>query len=226
MAVGDIILPSDVSNTGKREATRTKTDTDGVVKNFPRSLIENPRANRNELVVSTFRTIGSAALLHNLFSLENQAGSGIILAVRRMTVQLDATAVLITVAPSIKVSRPTALPTGGTPLTKGLFDTRPPASPATVVARGANASDGGAATAIIATAGAALWSQYAMRLHTAVGQVVMEDQSILPALCESDPVLLNPGEALLAQVISAPATSNPVTNHWIVNCMFEEFTEF
>ncbi len=173
--------------------------------------------------VSAFRTLGAAALLHNVFSIENQAGSSVLVAVRRMAVLLDATAVLAAVAPSVKVSRITTLPTGGTVLGKVTTDTDE-TSNASVVVRGATASDGGGATAITATAGTAIWTQLTMRMHSLVGQVLMEDESVIPGLSESDPIILRAGQALLVQVVAAATTSNPATNHWVVNSVFEEMT--
>ncbi len=174
--------------------------------------------------VSAFRTLGAAALLHNIFSIENQAGSTVLVAVRRMAVQMDATALLAVVAPSVKVSRITTLPTGGTVLGKVLADTAQTLN-ASVVVRGATASDGGAATAIAATAGTAFWSQLTMRMHSLVGQVLMEDESVIPGLSESDPIILRAGQALLVQVVAAATTSNPATNNWVVNSVFEEYVE-
>ncbi len=176
-----------------------------------------------QINVSSFRTLGAAALLQNVFSVENAAGSAVLVAVRRMAVQLDATAVLAAVAPSIKASRITTLPTSGTVLGKVPADSAN-TSNASVVVRGATASDGGAATAITATAGTPLWSQLTMRMHTLVGQVLMEDESVIPGLSENDPIILRAGEALLVQVIAAATTSNPATNHWVVNTVFEEMT--
>ena len=140
-----------------------------------------------------------------------------------MAVQLDATAVLAAVAPSIKASRITTLPTSGTVLGKVPTDSAQ-SSNASVVVRGATASDGGAATAIAATAGTAFWSQLTMRMHTLVGQIVMDDEPVIPSLSEVDPVILRAGEALLVQVVAAATTSNPATNHWVVNSVFEEMT--
>ncbi len=175
-----------------------------------------------QINASAFRTLGAAALLQNVFSIENAVGSTVLVAVRRMAVQLDATAVLAAVAPSVKVSRITTLPTGGTVLGKVPADTAQPSN-ASVVVRGATATDGGAATAIVATAGVAFWTQLTMRIHTLVGQVVMEDESVIPGLSENDPIILRAGEALLVQVIASATTSNPATNHWVVNTVFEEY---
>ncbi len=175
-----------------------------------------------QINASGFRTLGAAALLQNVFSIENAAGSTVLVAVRRMAVQLDATALLAAVAPSVKVSRITALPTGGTALGKVPADSAN-TSNASVVVRGATASDGGAATAITATAGTAFWSQLTMRMHSLVGQVVMDDEPVIPGLSENDPFILRAGEALLVQIVAAATTSNPATNHWVINTVFEEY---
>lgn len=170
--------------------------------------------------VGTFRTLGAAALLHNLFSIENAAGSGVLVQVNKINFRMDATAVLVAVVPFIKLSRPTALPTGGTVLTKASRDTAQTSS-ASVVCRGANTADGAAATAITATQGAMFKADGGMRLHTAVGQVLIDQTD----LCTPDnPILLRAGEALLVVVDAAATTSNPATNHWQVSAVWEEYT--
>jgi len=172
---------------------------------------------------SSFRTLGNATALQNLFSIENAVGSTVLLGVRRLTIQMDATAALIAVASQFKTSRPTTFPTGGTVLTKVAFDTTLTSS-ASVVARGATASDAGAAAAITATAGAVGWHQFAMRMHTLAGQVILEDESLIPSLCENDPIVLRAGQALLVQIVQAAAANNAATNHHVVNCAWEEYT--
>lgn len=172
---------------------------------------------------SSFRTLGNAASPQNLFSIENAAGSTVLVAVRRMSIQMDATAVLTAVGTQMKTSRPSALPTGGTTLTKVSRDTSLTTS-GSVVLRGATASDGGAATAITATAGSTAWHQFVMRMHTLVGQVLMDDEALIPALSADDPVILRANEALVVQAINATAANNAATNHYIINCAWDEFT--
>jgi hypothetical protein len=169
----------------------------------------------------TFRTLGAAATTQNIFTLENAAGSGRRVRIRRMVFQMDATAVLTAVMPLFKTSRTTALPTGGTALGKAQFDTSV-SSVAGVVARGANASDGGAATAITATAGTIMWQQYGMRMHTLVGQVLGADNNVMTAIAADNPVILQPGEAILVQCVAAATTSNPATNHYFVQAAWDE----
>ncbi|MDP2323532.1 MAG: hypothetical protein Q8N51_05825 [Gammaproteobacteria bacterium] len=173
---------------------------------------------------ASFRTVGAAALLQNIASIENAAGSTVKVAVTSIVVQMDATAVLVAVMPLTKVSRPTALPTGGTELGKARRRTTQTAS-ASVIVRGATASDGGAATAITATAGPSIRADYNMRLHTAVGQVLGNVLEMMPNYGDDKPLVLEAGEALLVHVDAAATTSNPATNHWQVDIAWEEFTE-
>lgn len=174
---------------------------------------------------TSFRTLGAAATTHNLFTIENTAGSAVNIAMRRLLVQLDATVALTAVMPQVKTSRTTGIPTGGTTLTKAQWDTAV-ASAANVIVRGATASDGGGATAITATPGAqVVWQQYCMRLHTAVGQVLAPDNNLLPALVDNPSLpnfLIRAGEAILVQVVAAVGTSNPATNHWFVSAAWDE----
>ena len=169
----------------------------------------------------TFRTLGTAALLQNLFTIENAVGSGVKVSVTKVNFRMDATAVLVAVVPFIKLSRTAAIPTGGTVLGKASRDTTLTSS-ASVVMRGGTASDGGAATAITATQGSMFKADGGMRLHTAVGQVLIDQTD----LCSSDnPIILRAGEALVVTVDAAVATSNPATNHWQVSVVWEEYTD-
>lgn len=167
---------------------------------------------------ASFRTLGSAATPHNLLTIENTDAT-VQVRIRDITIQLDATAVLTAVMPLVKISRATGVPTGGTTLTKGEFNTGA-VSDAQVVVRGATASDGGVATAITATAGATLWQEYQMRMHTVVGQVLCPP-SRMPTILTKDLVLLQ-NQALLIQVVAAAGTSNPATNHWSVCVTWDE----
>lgn len=170
--------------------------------------------------VGSFRILGSAATPHNLLTIENIDATKLVY-IRRITVQLDATAVLVAVMPQVKLSRATAVPTGGTALNKGLFDTTNSSNANTIIRCG-TASDGGAATAITATAGTTLWQQYCMRMHTVVGQVLGTDNNVAPQLVDTQNLVLRQNEALLVQVVATIGTSNPATNHWFVNVVWEE----
>lgn len=168
---------------------------------------------------ATFRTVGTAATPHNLFAVYNTSAS--VVRLRRLVMQMDATALLVAVMPITRTSRITVAPTGGTLLTKTLWDTNV-TSAAGVTVRGATASDGGVATAITATAGTVLWQQYGFRMHTVVGQVLGLDNNVVSSISESFPVFLRVNEGLLVQVVAAAGTSNPATNHWFVQAAWDE----
>lgn len=172
---------------------------------------------------STFRTVGNAASPQNLFAISNGVASPVLVGIRRLSIQMDATAASTAVASVIKTSRPAALPTVGTVMTKGSFDTSL-TSDALVLLRGATASDGGAATAITGTAGTTFWQQLVMRLHTAVGQVLMDDESLIPGLSENDPFVLRADQSLLVQITNATPANNLATNHHILNVAWDEYT--
>lgn len=169
---------------------------------------------------ASWRTLGTAATTHNLLTIENIDATNLVY-IRRLTVQLDATAVLTAVMPQVKVSRATGVPTGGTALNKAQFDTAN-ATNANTIIRAATASDGGVATAITATAGTTIWQQYCMRMHTVVGQVLAPDNNVLPLLVETENLILRQNQALLVQIVAAVGTSNPATNHWFCNVVWEE----
>lgn len=169
---------------------------------------------------SSFRTLGTAATPANLLTIENIDATKLV-TVRAIVVQMDGTAVLTAVMPQVKVSRATAVPTGGTALNKGEFDTGN-ASNANTIVRGATASDGGVATAITSTAGTTLWQSYTNRLHTAVGQVLELDWNVIPIISETKDLILRQNQALLVQIVASIGTSNPATNHWICSLLWDE----
>lgn len=169
---------------------------------------------------AAFRTLGTAATPQNLFTIENIDATKLVY-IRRIAIQLDATAVLTSVMPLVKASRATAVPTGGTTLSKAQFDTNN-ASNANTIVRGGTASDGGVATAITATAGTTLWQQYCMRMHTVVGQVLAPDNNGVPILVDTQDLILRQNQALLIQIVASAGASNPATNHWFAQVVWEE----
>ena len=168
----------------------------------------------------TFRQVGNAATTQNLMSIENIDSTKLVY-VRRILVQMDATAALTAVMPLIKCSRPSGVPSGGTTLAKGLFDTANTSNANTIV-RGSTASDGGANSGPTATPGDVLWEQFGMRLHTAVGQVLAPDNNMLPLLVDTQNFVLRQNQALLIHIVAAAGTSNPATNHYFCQVVWEE----
>jgi hypothetical protein len=167
---------------------------------------------------SSFRTLGNAAVAQNLFVIYNTHATKVV-DVRRLVMQMDATVVLTAVMPIIKTCR-IASYSGGNALTK--VDWGATASDAAVQLINAATADGTAGTAITATAGTTLWQQYGMRMHTLVGQVLGVDNNVLSAISENYPVRLAQNQGLLVHIVAAAAASNPATNHYFVECAWEE----
>jgi hypothetical protein len=167
---------------------------------------------------ASFRTLGNAGTTQNFLTIHN-GGTARLVDVRRVVMQMDATAALTAVMPIVRICR-ISTATGGTALTK--VDWGATASHSDITVLGATASDGGSATAITATPGATMWQQYGMRLHTAVGQVLGVDNNVLSAISDSYPVRLGDGEGLLVHIVAAAGTSNPNSNHYFVQVAWEE----
>lgn len=170
---------------------------------------------------ATFRTVGAAAVAQNLFSIWNN-GANRVVRVRRLVMQMDATAVLTAFMPLVKTSRVTAAPGAGITLPKVRWDTNDTDTHADIVVKGECSADGGTRTALTGTPGDILWQQYGMRLHTAAGQVLGIDNNVLTCITESFPVVLRSGQGLVVHVVAAATTSNPATNHYFVQCAWDE----
>lgn len=169
----------------------------------------------------TFRTIGAAATAQNLFSLYNGSTDRVV-RIRKLVVQMDATAVLTAVSPLFKTSKIAAAPGAGVALTKVAFDTGAEASNSDIVAKGACSADGGSLTAITGTLGDNIWEAFLMRLHTAVGQVLAPEIPALPTCPKEMDFVLRPGKGLVVNIVAAAAASNPATNHYVVSCLWDE----
>jgi hypothetical protein len=176
-------------------------------------------------LVAGFRTLGNAATTQSLFSIENGAGSTVLVKVKRLTIKTEtaaSTANLVT--PDILATRPTALPTAGTTMTKGGQDTAL-TSNASVQIRSATGSDGGTATVIAtAVAGTARLGHAfpSKQVTTSVGQIIHDDLNLLPSLVENDPVILRANQAILVTLTAAAAANNPASNHYVLSVAWEE----
>jgi hypothetical protein len=180
-----------------------------------------PRVVSAQVMTSTFRVAGLASAAQTIFFCQNAAGSTVLMAVRRLSLQVEANAAVTTVAPSAYTYKVTSsLPTGGTATTKHLFDSNDSSSASCTANCAASAEGTASAITWTAPAGTPGWRQFIMRMHTLAGQVLYPDESLIPLLCDTDPIILRAGQALVVQINIASVT----TTHYTVNCMWEEFT--
>lgn len=181
---------------------------------------------------STFKTQGNAsATTQNLFAIHNATGSTVNVCVNRLTVDLLSTAAAgkapSVVVPVVRVRRFTALPTGGSALTKVNLTDSAQTSSSSVTVWGSTASDGGALTTLAVTGLGILAQKFAPRLLV-VGtsaSTFYEPVDTLPFFYGEPDVILKPLEGIVVtlegQVVT---TGNPATDFWTVDCDWEEFT--
>jgi len=172
---------------------------------------------------ATFRTIGNAATTQQLMSIFNSGANRIVI-LRKIIFLMDATALLTSVMPLVSVGRITANTGGGLPCSKQQWNTTI-ASHADVSVRQEVSSDGGARTPMTGTPGDAIWRQYGMRMHSVAGQVLALDHNLLPLLAEQSPIFqLRQNEGVVVHLLASAGASNPNTNHYITQMLWDEVT--
>ncbi|TXH53712.1 MAG: hypothetical protein E6Q97_12585, partial [Desulfurellales bacterium] len=174
---------------------------------------------------STLTIFGNDATTQNLFVIENGIASRVNIIVRRLTFGADALVALASVMNVLKTSRATSV-SGGVILEKPKFVGTQTSDPAVVFRAQANET-----APITATAGDTLWTQFANRLHSAVEQQLLEDDSeriktrnLLPFMEHGvGELTIRPGESVLVRVVAATAASNARNSmNYAVRCSWEE----
>jgi len=170
----------------------------------------------------SFRMLGIAGTAgQRLATIHNATGSTILVDVEKIVVDVYQTAARVVAPPVIRVHRITTVPTGGTAITKVPEDTALSSSASLVLLQG-TASDGGAATAITATPGAGtlLTQEIAPRALTLVGYENFDRAEFLVG----DLVTLRALEGIVVNLDYTVATSNPITDNWVVGFNWTEYT--
>lgn len=173
---------------------------------------------------NTFRTPGRAGTSgQKVFSLFNAVGSGTIITLNHLSVDMYQTVVkAVTVAPPlVRVHRLVVVPTQGTVLTKVSRDSSQDVSNASVTVRGDASADGtsSAVTLVAAPLASSILAQvFAPRLITAAGYEAYDRMEFF----EASFLRLLPGEGMVVELAYTLATQNPVTDMWIVSADWDE----
>lgn len=175
----------------------------------------------------TFRTPGRAGTAgQKIFALHNATGSSVVVKLEKITVDLAVTVIkAVTVLPPlVRLHRFTAVPTGGTALSKVAEDTTQTSSSSVTVWGDASAdgTSSGSALAVTIPAGNLLTQEYAPRLITAVGYEMFDRTAYFDGADES--VRLRPLEGVVVELAYTVAGQNPVTDMWTVNARWREYT--
>ncbi len=167
-------------------------------------------------VVATPRIGGVSTANYNFASIFNVAGSGVLVAVRSITAQVNSLST--TFGRFFTPHMITVSPTGGTLHEPMALDTALTHN-ASVEFRAAASADG-VITTLTSAAGTPAWQRFVSKGATSYGQVRIDEIAVLPALVEFDPVILREGEGVLVRMAEGPSSS---ADH-LVNVAFEEFT--
>lgn len=162
----------------------------------------------------------------SLFTIHNATGSTIAVNVKKITVDVYQTVIkAVTVPPPIiRLWKITALPTGGTAVTKVTTDSGGPTTSASVTLLQDASSDRTSGTALATTrpAGTIVTQEPAPRLITAAGYEMADRIEFFAA--DGECVTLRALEGLVVFADYTVATSNPVTDMWAVGIHWEEYT--
>ncbi len=173
--------------------------------------------------VQTFRTPGRAGTTgQKIFALHNATGSTKVVHINQIALDLAVTAAkAVTVLPPVvRIHRFTALPTGGTALSKVAKDTSLTTS-ASVTAWGDAQADGtssASALAITIPAGNMITQEFAARLITGAGYEPFDREIFL----EGAEVVLRPLEGIVVELAYTAIAQNPITDMWLVGCDWYE----
>lgn len=213
-------------STGKKLRTRQRTVGADTVE-------EQYVIQQNEKVVSfhgkaaTFKTPGRGGTTgQKLFAIHNATGSGVLVDVRKIGVDVINTAVrAITVQPAlIRLWRFTAVPTNGNAVPQVPMDTALSSAAAVTTWGDASADNTLSASALAVTLPASnmLHQEYGPRNFTAVGQEAADRVEMLES--EEAVVRLRALEGVCVFLDYTVATWNPATDFWTATCEWIEYT--
>jgi len=218
MAEGIIALPPD--STGKKLRSRERT----VGANSVHEQYVIPTSERVDTFdgfAATFRVQGTATTPINMLTVENTTGSAVLVGIKRISVDISASAVTAYMLQSIfRLYRTTTVPTGGTVVSKfGVESTQ--ASAANVIIRGPASADGTASVITHALpAGTPMRSSVHPGIFTGVGQWDPVDVHLWNF--DLAPLTVRPGECVLLALAGGAASA---TNFgYTVKAIWEEYT--
>jgi hypothetical protein len=227
MAESYVALPRDGTSAGKQVRSRQRTVGSTVVEE-QYFIEQDERVLSFKGRASTYRAPGRAAT-QDIFALWNQTGSGVIVDVQRITVDVVGTVVKnpITVeAPLVRLVGITAIPTGGQTMVtaKTSLDTALTSANNVIPYQDATAD-----RALIAGGGLTInpiviiSEEYGPRvIATAVGQEQSDCITFLGHSCT--PVTLQVGVGIGVRVDIGSAGTNPATDLWTVTCEWLEYS--
>ena len=185
----------------------------------------DPRSATSCVAVSP-RIVGSASSVQNLFVLTNQVGSGILIDLDVLSIEMDSTGAVTHMSPNFLFTRQPTQPTGGTTAAKQVYDTSIQSNPKVVCLMGASA-DGTSGQVIVALPSvSAIGRIFGTRNHTAVGYINSPAEQLIPPVITLDKnIILRENESIMVSVSALNVLSNSSNNNYVIICKWDELRQ-
>lgn len=169
----------------------------------------------------TFRIPGLAGTTgQKLLSIHNAVASTVLVDVEQITLDVYQTAAKLVAPPILRAHRVTVLPTGGAALGKVAEDTALTSSASVTLLQGASADGTGAALTATIPAASILTQEHVPRAFTLAGYEPADRIEFLGA----GAITLRALEGLVLNLDYTVATSNPITDMYVLGIRWSEFT--
>lgn len=158
-----------------------------------------------------------------LLSIFNAAGSAVLVDVETVTCDVYQTAAKVVAPPILRLHRVTTAPTGGTAIPKVPNDTAQSSSASVTVLQASSSDSAGTASAITSTVAMSglITQEPVARALTLVGY---EQFDRIEFINDARPLLLRASEGLVLTLDYSAAGSNPVTDIYVCNLRWSEYT--
>jgi hypothetical protein len=174
---------------------------------------------------STFATLGRAGTTgQKVFAIFNGASSKVRVDVHKLSADVMQTVAKVVEPAKIRAWRVTTLPTNGNNVTKVPEDSSLSSDTNVAVLQDSSADNTGSTTTLTATlpAGTVLDQEWVARALTLVGYEQFDKSQML--IDEDDICTLLPGEGIVVFLDYTVATANPVTDKYLIQCRWKEYT--
>jgi len=169
----------------------------------------------------TFRIPGLAGTTgQKLLSIHNATGSTTIVDIEHITMDVYQTAAKLVAPPILRAHRVTVLPSGGAALGKVAEDSSLTSSASVTLLQGASADGTGVALVATIPAASILTQEHVPRALTLAGYEPADRVEFLAA----GPITLRALEGIVLNLDYTVATSNPITDMYVLGIKWSEWT--
>lgn len=174
---------------------------------------------------ATFKTLGRAGTAgQKIFAIHNATGSGVLVDVQKITVDVMQTAARVVEPPLVRLWKFTAVPTNGSAVTKVPEDSALVSSSSVTLWQDASADNTGSGTTLTVTlpAGTFITESWGARALTLASYEQFDREVFFES--DDETITLRPLEGVAVFLDYLVATANPITDKWAVAARWLEYT--